>query len=212
MGKKGYGIEKYASAYYGTTSTEDSPTMPGLDRFKVDLSKYVPQFIYNERTLHKIYKSQEEQLAVALWQSNDLLNQGFIDTATWSLSDLEEEYGIKTNLNISYEERREVLKAKKRGQGTCTIEMIKNVCEAFSGGEVNVIENSGPYKFTIQFVGVKGIPRNMHLLINTINEIKPAHLIYDFKYTYTSWNVLDNKHLSWNNAEALTWEELEIYE
>ena len=212
MGKKGYGIEKYASAYYGATSTEDSPTMPGLDKFRVDLSKYVPEFLYNERTLHKIYKSQEEQLAVALWQSDDLLKQGFVDTATWSLSDFEEIYGIKTNLNISLEERREIIKAKKRGQGTCTREMIKNVCEAFSGGEVNVLENSGPYKFTIQFVGVKGIPKNMPGLINTINEIKPAHLIYDFKYTYTSWNYLDNKKLTWNNASALKWDELEIYE
>ena len=154
MGKKGYGIEKYAGAYYGTTSTEDSPTMPDLDKFRVDLSKYVPEFLYNERTLNKIYKSQEEQLAVVLWQSDDLLKQGFIDTATWSLSVFEEEYGIKTNLNLSLEERREIIKAKKRGQGTCTREMIKNVCEAFSGGEVNVIENSGPYTFTIQFVGV----------------------------------------------------------
>ena len=210
--KKGYGIEKYAGAYYGTTSTEDSPTMPDLDKFRVDLSKYVPEFLYNEKTLNKIYKSQEEQLAVVLWQSDDLLKQCFIDTATWSLSIIEEEYGIKTNLNMSLEERREIIKAKKRGQGTCTKEMIKNVCEAFSGGEVNVLENTGPYAFTIQFVGVKGIPRNMPGLISTINEIKPAHLVYDFKYTYTTWDYLDSKNLSYKNAEALTWDELEIYD
>ena len=69
--KKGYGIEKYAGAYYGSTSTQDSPTMPDLDKFRVDLSKYVPEFLYNEKTLNKIYKSQEEQLAVALWQSDE---------------------------------------------------------------------------------------------------------------------------------------------
>ena len=210
--KKGYGIEKYAGAYYGSTSTENSPTMPDLDKFRVDLSKYVPEFLYNEKTLNKIYKSQEEQLAVVLWQSDDLLKQGFIDTATWSLSIIEEEYGIKTNLNMSLEERREIIKAKKRGQGTCTKEMIKNVCEAFSGGECNVIENTGPYAFTIQFVGVKGVPRNMSGLISTINEIKPAHLVYDFKYTYTTWDYLDSKNLSYKNAEALTWDELEIYD
>ena len=210
--KKGYGIEKYAGAYYGSTSTNDSPTMPDLDKFRVDLSKYVPEFLYNEKTLNKIYKSQEEQLAVVLWQSDDLLKQGFIDTATWSLSVFEEEYGIKTNLNLSLEERREIIKAKKRGQGVCSIEMIKNVCEAFSGGEVNVIENSAPYTFTIQFVGVKGIPRNMNGLKETINNIKPAHLLYEFKYTYTTWGYLDSKNITWKNAEALTWDQLEIYE
>lgn len=169
--------------YYGSNSYYNTPTID-LDKHRVDLSKYVPEFLYNEKTLNEIYKSQEEQLAVALWQSDDLLNQGFIDTATWSLELWEEQYGIKTNLNLTYEERREIVRAKMRGQGLCTKEMLKNVCKSFNGGTVDVIENTAPYTFKIKFIDAKGIPKNIEKLKEVINEIKPAHLLvnYEFKY------------------------------
>lgn len=203
-GQSKYGVSKYA---------ENTPTKEDLEKYFVDLTKYVPPFIWqNNEIMQAIYKSQGEELGSLLYYIDDLTKQFFIDTATWGLAYWEEEFGIQTNLNYSYEERREVLKAKKRGQGTCTIALIKNVSEAFSGGEVNVIENTAPYMFTIQFIGVKGIPKNMANLINAIDDIKPAHLGYTFKYTYTSWNYLDSKNLSYTNAEKLTWDDLEIYD
>ena len=172
--------------YYGSNSDYDTLTIDDLSKHKVDLSKYVPKFLYNEKTLNKIYKAQEEQLAVALWQSDDLLKQGFIDTATWSLDLWEEQYGIKTNVNLSYEERREIVRAKMRGQGMCTIEMLKNVCKSFNGGTVSIIENSAPYTFTIRFIDTKGIPKNIEKLKEVINEIKPAHLLVDYEFKYNT--------------------------
>ncbi|WP_455793587.1 YmfQ family protein [Clostridium butyricum] len=204
-----YGLAKYGTLRYGADLTLEEEL---LKNYPFDLSKYVPLFIYNGGIFNRMYKAQEYQLSYLAMQTNDLLKQGFVDTATWGLTAWEEEFGIATNLDYSYEERREVIKAKKRGQGTCTKSLIKNVAEAFSGGECRVIENTAPYTFTIQFVGVKGIPKNMDGLKQAINDIKPAHLVYDFKYTYTSWEYLDSKNLSWENAEALTFEELEIYE
>ena len=204
-----YGLSKYGIANYA----ESIPTEEDISKdYQADLSKYVPKFIYNGKIFHETYKAQEYELGILYWEIDDILKQHFIDTATWGLTYWEKEYGIPTNLNHSYEERREVVKAKKRGKGTCTKSLIKNVAEAFSGGECKVIENTAPYTFTIQFVSVKGIPKNLDGLRNAIDDIKPAHLIFDFKYTYTSWGYLDSKNLSWQNAEALTWEELEIYE
>lgn len=203
-GQSQYGLSKYA---------ENTPTKEDLEKYFVDLTKYVPPFIYeNNEIMQAIYKSQGEELGSLLYSLEDLTNQFFIDTATWGLTYWEEEYGISINLNYSYEERREVIKAKKRGQGTCTKALIKNVAEAFSGGEVNVIENTAPYMFTIQFIGVKGIPKNMANLINAIDDIKPAHLGYTFKYTYTSWDYLDSKNLSYDNADNIKWDDLEIFD
>ena len=45
-----------------------------------------------------------------------------------------------------------------------------------------------------------------------IDNIKPAHMLYEFKYTYTTWSYLDSKNLTWKNAESLPWDQLEIYE
>ena len=172
--------------YYGSNSNYDTLTIDDLNKRRVDLSKYVPEFLYNEKTLNKIYKAQEEQLALTLWQSDDLLNQCFIGTATWALSYWEEQYGIKTNINLSYEERREIVRAKIRGQGLCTKEMLKNVCKSFNGGTVDVIENSGPYTFTIRFIDTKGVPKNIEKLKEVINEIKPAHLLVDYQFKYNT--------------------------
>lgn len=203
-GSNQYGLVKYA---------ENTITPEDIEKYKIDLTKYVPMFIWeNNDIMQAIYKSQGDELGSLLYCLEDLQKQFYIDTATWGLDLWEEEYGITTNLNYSYEQRREVVKAKKRGQGTTTKQMIKNVAEAFSGGEVDVIENTGPYIFTIQFVGVKGIPRNMQAFINMLEDIKPAHLAYEFKYTYTVWNFLREKKLTWNNSKAKTWDQLKVYE
>ena len=203
-GQSKYGVSRYA---------ENTPTAEDFKEYFVDLTKYVPPFIYeNSEIVKSIYKLQGEEIGRLLYYLEDLKKQCFIDTATWGLTLWEKEFGVETNLNYSYEQRREVLKAKKRGQGTCTVALIKNVAESFSGGEVNVTENTAPWTFTIQFVGVKGIPKNMQGLMDAIDDIKPAHLVYNFKYTYTSWDYLDGKNLSYNNAESITWDDLEIYD
>ena len=65
-----------------------------------------------------------------------------------------------------------------------TAEMLKNIAESFSGGECEVIEQNGEYRFDIKFVGNIGTPPNMQDLINALEEAKPAHLAYRFLYTY----------------------------
>ena len=58
--------------YYGSNSNHDTPTID-LEKYSVDLSKYIPKFIYNEKTLNKIYKAQEYELAFIYWCIDDLL-------------------------------------------------------------------------------------------------------------------------------------------
>lgn len=203
-----YGINQYGLVKYA----ENIPTPDDLEKYKVDLTKYVPPFVSQIPEMKASYDVQGTELGSLLYYADDVKNQLHIDTATWGLIYWEERYGIETNLSLSYEQRREIVKAKKNGQGTTSIAMIKRVAENFSGGEVNVIEHDDDYYFTIQFVGVKGIPRNMQAFINMLDDIKPAHLEFDFKYTYTSWDYLDSKHLSWNNSESNAWNQIEIYD
>lgn len=204
---------QYGTTQYGLTQyAENTVNSDEIKKYFVDLSKYVPPFIYNMKIMNAIYKAQGAQLGGIYYYIQDLINQCFIDTATWGLNLWEEEFGIATNLSTSYEQRREILKAKKRGQGTTTKAMLKNAAQAFSGGECNIIEHNEEYYFVIQFVGVKGIPRNLQAFKNMLEDIKPAHLGYTFMYTYTNWDYLDSKNLSYNTAETSTWDALEIYD
>lgn len=148
------------------------------------------------------------ELGLSTGQEEDILNQCFIDTATWGLIFWEKVLGISTDLNKSYEGRREIIKSKLRGQGTVTVGLIKNVAESYNNGEVEVIEDTPNYSFTIKFIAHDGIPQNLTNLKAAIEEIKPAHLnvLYDFKYLI--WDVLDAKNLTWDELDALnlTWD------
>jgi hypothetical protein len=199
---------------YGTTKygINEEDNIDEIKLISPDLMRYMPDYYITSKVMKELEHSNSLELGRLNYKIKDIKNQLWIDTATWGLTYWENEYGIETNLSLGYEQRREVLKAKKRGQGTTTKQMIKNVAETFSGGEVNIIQDNPNYAFVVQFVGVKGIPKNMQLFKDMLENVKPAHLGYTIKYTYTVWNVLKENKLTCNNAKLKTWDELKVYE
>lgn len=201
-----YGQYKYGEYKYGE---EGTPGGQDIDLLTPDLMKYLPWYYQSSTVMREIQNSIAKEFGIFAYYMEDVCKQFFIDTATWGLSIYEKELGLQTNVSLSYEERREIIKAKIRGRGTTTKAMIKNTAEAFSGGEVDVIEYPEEYRFVVQFIGIKGIPRNMESFINMLETIKPAHLAYSFKYTYTVWNFISG---AWNDFSTKTWNELKVYE
>lgn len=202
-----YGDNIYGLFNYGkeTTLTEDE-----INSNKPKLLEYLPHFLRGVLEFKEWDNVSGYEISKLNLDIKDLIAQCFIDTATWGLNLWEEQIGVLTDINKSYEERREIIKARLRGSGTVTKKMIKETAEAFSGGDVDIIEHTESYSFTVRFVGVKGIPKNMAAFIEMINTIKPAHLDYDIKYTYTVWN--DIKPKAWSNLSNKTWNELKVYE
>ena len=68
------------------------------------------------------------------------LNQFFVDSATYGLDKWEKMLGISKN-TFDIQTRRENIKAKMRSRGTTTVSVIKNICEAYSNGTVEIIVN-----------------------------------------------------------------------
>jgi hypothetical protein len=62
-------------------------------------------------------------------------------------------------------------------------------------------------------VGTKGIPPNLSDLRTVIEEIRPAHLDFDFAYTYNTWDMVEAWGMTWDELEALniTWDQLLTY-
>lgn len=202
-----YGANKYGEYKYGEESIPGSD----IELHTPDLMSLLPWYYQGNSTIIELQNSMSKPLGRLLYLIEDLIyNQLFINSATWMLSMYEDKLALKRNAGLSYEERREIIKAKLRGRGTTTKQMIKETAEAFSGGEVDVIEYPEEYKFVVKFIGVKGIPRNMQGFIDMLEAIKPAHLAYEFRYTYTVWNHL--KDLTWGQANTMTWDELKVYE
>ena len=116
---------------------------------------------------------------------DDLLNQFFVNSETYGLDYWEKMLGISKN-NNDIQTRRENIKAKMRSRGTTSIEVIKNICEAYSYGEVEIVVDHSNYSFEINFIGSIGVPKAFAELDKTINEIKPCHLAHSYKFNYNT--------------------------
>lgn len=121
----------------------------------------------------------------------DTRNQFFVENATWGLDKWEAMLGISKN-NNDIQTRRENIKAKMRSRGTSTLSVIKNICEAYSNGIVEIIVNHSDYSFIIDFVGSIGVPKAFVELDKTIEEIKPCHLAHSYKFNYNTHSNLAN--------------------
>ena len=156
----------------------------------MSLINKLPSFYDNDIT-----KPIQDSLNVEANSINDevdnVLNQFYVDSATFGLDYWERMLGIPKN-NFDIDTRRENIKAKMRSRGTTTVSVIKNICEAYSNGIVEVIVNHSDYSFIIDFVGSIGIPKAFAELDKTIEEIKPCHLAHSYKFNYNTHSDISN--------------------
>jgi hypothetical protein len=201
-----YSDYKYGLIKYGDNIEE---TEPGENQY-IDIAQYAPLFISQIHEMAEIYQVMGQEIGLAKYRTDDMVDQCFVVSATWGLILWEKVYGIVSNFSLSYEQRREIILAKMRGQGTTTAEMIKRAAETFSGGDVEVIEDNAHYCFIVRFVGIYGIPRNMQAFIRMLDELKPAHLAYKFEYKYVVWN--DMRPYIWDYLKLYTWDGIRVME
>jgi uncharacterized protein YmfQ (DUF2313 family) len=200
-----YGESKYGTLLFSGTSDEDQSG--GIQA--PDISKQLPDVYNKAGKLRQLLDILSEQITLHNTRTEEVRAQNAVETATYSLGRWEQELGLSVDTAKSLATRRELISAKLRGIGTTTPQMIQRTASAFSGGDVLVEEVPGEYRFVVRFIGTLGIPPNMAGLIQMLEEIKPAHLAYEFLYTYTFWDSL--KNLTWNSARGKTWNELRVY-
>ena len=156
----------------------------------MDLMTLLPDYYKGNLTMEELQSILNIDINTLASGFDETIDQCFVNTATSLLSRYEKIYGIQVDVSKSNEFRRERIRAKIRGTGTVTKQMIVDVAASYSNGEVEVIEDSTNYSFIVKFIGTLGIPGNMADLTLTIEEIKPAHLAYTFEYVYRTHAVL----------------------
>ena len=170
------------------------------------LKEYLPPIIADTRTFTTLLSAEQLEIDGVNNSIQDIINQCFVNTATWGLDNWESLLGIVTDHSKDINYRRTVVKAKLRGSGTVTINLIQNVASSFSNGEVSIIEHPAIYSFEVMFVGTIGIPPNMSDLQDAINQIKPAHLAVTYTFLYTQWSKVETT--TWANVKTGTWDDL----
>lgn len=134
------------------------------------------QYEYAQRMLAKL-DTQGVELD-ALWSTIDsILDQFYLERATWGLDIWEEEWGLPTNPNESYETRRSRIRAKIIGGGTFTEQTARDLANAYSRmGSALFLPFYEEYTFKTIY--------NVDDLISYSNlktafdEVKPAHLLH----------------------------------
>ncbi|MCB8564941.1 putative phage tail protein [Fusobacterium ulcerans] len=171
------------------------------------LMQHMPKYYRTIAEIIVLQKTIQSELEVIDLTSEDVLKQFFIYTATWSLPIWERIFGLPVgDETTNIQERRENLISKLRSYGTTTKEMIVRVGNAFTNGNIQIIEHNEKYLFEIIFTGVIGIPPNVDDFRQTIEIIKPAHLTYTVVFRYRTWGEL--LPYTWGELSPFTWDEI----
>ena len=168
-----------------------------------------PDFYKADPAFVAVQQALEPELQALSDHLEDCARQLVISTATWSLPLWERAYGIPTEPDKPLEERRSKVRAKLQGAGTTTVDTVKQLAAAFSGGEVEVRELPG-FVVEVAFTGTLGAPPNVDDLTSAILEVLPAHLSLRYRYRYTTWADLQGK--KWSQVKGKTWAQIKSEE
>ena len=130
--------------------------------------------IYDNSYVGKwIFEVMSVPLSLAQDTINELREQAFPETATWSLPYWEQSYGLPTNEALSIEERRSRVISKRnyrKPMNPARIEMLlKELCKR----DVKLIENTAPHTFEIS-VSPGTSEASLDQIIKLVNEVKQA--------------------------------------
>lgn len=174
---------------------------------------YLHPMYETSRVMRAILQSQGSEFDKALTAINEVLNQFYARTATWSLETWEKELGLAPNPSLTDAERQDRIVSRLRGFGTCTITVAKSVAESYDKGAIDIAEDFGSYTITVYFVDTTGVPSNLDDLKAALRAVVPAHLDITYVYNYFVWDELDAKNWTWDQLDALnlSWDELEVF-
>lgn len=157
---------------------------------------YLPSFMQSIQELQAIMAAEESEIGLASDAVEQIQDDGFIGTASENrITQWEKYLGITPSDTL--EKRRSAVTARFRGCGKHGLALIQSVCDAWKNGEVEASFTDG--KIRIQFTSILGIPDDLTGLKSAIDDIKPAHLAYEFIILY----------LLISNVSAMTLSEME---
>lgn len=175
----------------------------------MQLKDYIPNLIAESKPFSANYNVQQSEIDSFNVTIADIINQCFIDTATWGLDYWETFCGLEIGYE-DYEARRIKIKSVIRGFGTISKTMLQNLLKAMPYGDAEIIEYPANSTFKIKFNNYYSIPVNIPDILKTVDGIKPAHLVYSYTFAYNWWDYSIVKSKTWGSIG--TWANMRTYE
>lgn len=168
---------------------------------------YLPKYYEELRESKNIITVEAAEFEGLNADIKDVLDQFFVDTATWGLSEWERIAGITYDTGRSDSSRRDYIKAKLRGLGPATPGLIKETADTFYLTEIES-EDFANYEVTLRITPTRGIPRNVNDMESAILEIIPAHLNLIIRFSYTPFKEYHDAITTWGDMVAYTWRDI----
>lgn len=108
------------------------------------------------------------------------------DRATWSLPYWEEEYGVISDPNDTIEARRAAVIQKMMYRGPMNPKKLASIVAVSAGVDTDIEENTGKNRFSVVLRDLPinrmdGAVKSVAAARRTVDNAKPAHLIYDLR-------------------------------
>lgn len=174
-----------------------------------DLIEYFPHAYRNEY-LTEVLRCCQIEIEKYFSDLTAAEDEYFVSTATYTLPWWSELVGVDFNTENDIDTARSNVIAKMKSNGTTTVDVIKAVAESYSNGTCEVIELYDQYKFIVKFTSTLGVPVRIAEIKKIIEKIKPAHLDFEFEYTYRTWSDLLLLNNPWTRYKDnhITWEDI----
>jgi hypothetical protein len=188
-----------------------------LRKNKIDILRYLPYKLQKDNKFYTVNTAESQEHENIRLIINDLLNQLFIDTATWGLDYFEEFLNIIPKKDDDYEARRTHIKILLNVHDVSTIKFMTDLTNKFlTDNSAKIIEHNSEYWFEV-FFNIDGLISLGDLRV-AIELYKPAHLgfkivFYILSKVLTSHKAsiiqyINTNHNFWNlgTAEKVYWD------
>lgn len=144
------------------------------------LKKSVPSFVAQMREMAELFGAEQPELDRLEGILTELLAQFYIKTATYSLDQWEEDFGIVKDPELTQEQRRARVLAKLNMRMPATVKMLENLVRQTMGEEnVRIEEHPAEYAFTV-YVQEDKLSDFLGIARRAVHTARPAHLNYKF--------------------------------
>ena len=181
--------------------------------YRERMNGYYPQVIQSIMEFQAIIDSEYPEIETLSESTERITNDAYLTTMSEDrIKQWENILGIIPLENSTFDDRRDTVIARIRGQGKLNTALISTIVGTFTGGTANSWIKDG-----VLYVEITPPPGNkQYQFKNVEKEIAnkvPAHLGFKIERNYYTWGEIENTHATWADVEANfnKWEDVLLF-
>lgn len=117
----------------------------------------------------------------------------------------EKDVKLPNDTSIDSETRRAKVLARLQGNEVLTVSALKKLVGLYEKTGCSITEDYENYVVMILFDGMTGKPYNFEQMKAAIEEVKPAHLSFEYLFVRNTWGDARQKFGIWGKTGGYTW-------